>query len=87
MRAVCQAAQLNPRYFYESFEDLDGLVVADHPSDPSSSKAASSSRTRRAALRSSAGIPAQPARAAVVGNARYHIEVRVTVRELSLIHI
>jgi AcrR family transcriptional regulator len=28
VRAVCQAAQLNPRYFYESFEDLDGLVVA-----------------------------------------------------------
>ena len=28
VRAVCQAARLNPRYFYESFEDLDGLVVA-----------------------------------------------------------
>ena len=28
VRAVCQAAQLNPRYFYESFDDLDGLVVA-----------------------------------------------------------
>ena len=25
---VCQAAQLNPRYFYESFEDLDRLLVA-----------------------------------------------------------
>ena len=28
VRAVCQAARLNPRYFYESFEDLDGLIVA-----------------------------------------------------------
>ena len=28
MRAVCQAARLNPRYFYESFDDLDALVVA-----------------------------------------------------------
>jgi AcrR family transcriptional regulator len=28
VRGVCQAARLNPRYFYESFEDLDALVVA-----------------------------------------------------------
>jgi AcrR family transcriptional regulator len=28
VRAVCHAARLNPRYFYESFEDLDELVVA-----------------------------------------------------------
>lgn len=28
VRAVCLAARLNPRYFYESFEDLDALVVA-----------------------------------------------------------
>jgi AcrR family transcriptional regulator len=28
VRAVCSVARLNPRYFYESFEDLDGLVVA-----------------------------------------------------------
>ena len=28
VRAVCQRARLNPRYFYESFEDLDALVVA-----------------------------------------------------------
>jgi AcrR family transcriptional regulator len=28
VRAVCHTAQLNPRYFYESFEDLDALVVA-----------------------------------------------------------
>jgi AcrR family transcriptional regulator len=28
VRAVCQTAALNPRYFYESFEDLDALVVA-----------------------------------------------------------
>ena len=28
VRAVCHAAQLNPRYFYESFDDLDALVVA-----------------------------------------------------------
>jgi AcrR family transcriptional regulator len=28
VRAVCNAAQLNPRYFYESFDDLDSLVVA-----------------------------------------------------------
>jgi AcrR family transcriptional regulator len=28
VRAVCQAAQLNPRYFYESFEHLDALLVA-----------------------------------------------------------
>jgi AcrR family transcriptional regulator len=28
VRAVCQRARLNPRYFYESFGDLDALVVA-----------------------------------------------------------
>ena len=28
VRGVCQAAQLNPRYFYESFPDLDALFVA-----------------------------------------------------------
>jgi AcrR family transcriptional regulator len=28
VRAVCQGARLNPRYFYESFDDLDSLVVA-----------------------------------------------------------
>ncbi|MET1002148.1 MAG: TetR/AcrR family transcriptional regulator [Acidimicrobiia bacterium] len=28
VRAVCQRTRLNPRYFYESFEDLDALVVA-----------------------------------------------------------
>jgi AcrR family transcriptional regulator len=28
VRAVCQRAELNPRYFYESFADLDALVVA-----------------------------------------------------------
>lgn len=28
VRAVCAAARLNPRYFYESFPDLDALVVA-----------------------------------------------------------
>jgi AcrR family transcriptional regulator len=35
VRAVCQQAELNPRYFYESFPDLDALVVAvyDHVVD------------------------------------------------------
>lgn len=28
VRAVCERARLNPRYFYESFRDLDELVVA-----------------------------------------------------------
>jgi AcrR family transcriptional regulator len=28
VRAICQAARLNPRYFYESFDDLDALLVA-----------------------------------------------------------
>jgi AcrR family transcriptional regulator len=28
VRKVCEVARLNPRYFYESFEDLDALVVA-----------------------------------------------------------
>lgn len=28
VRSVCQAARLNPRYFYESFDDLDALIVA-----------------------------------------------------------
>lgn len=28
VRAVCAEARLNPRYFYESFEDLDSLIVA-----------------------------------------------------------
>lgn len=28
VRAVCRTAKLNPRYFYESFEDLDALLLA-----------------------------------------------------------
>ena len=32
MRAVCGRARLNPRYFYESFDDLDALVVAVYDS-------------------------------------------------------
>lgn len=28
VRGVCEAARLNPRYFYESFADLDELLVA-----------------------------------------------------------
>lgn len=28
VRAVCQRSRLNARYFYESFEDLDRLIVA-----------------------------------------------------------
>jgi AcrR family transcriptional regulator len=28
VRGVCHAARLNPRYFYESFDDLDALAVA-----------------------------------------------------------
>lgn len=28
MRAVVERAQLNPRYFYESFADLDELIIA-----------------------------------------------------------
>ena len=28
VRAVCQRARLNPRYFYESFADRDQVVVA-----------------------------------------------------------
>ncbi|WP_205698356.1 TetR/AcrR family transcriptional regulator [Conexibacter sp. SYSU D00693] len=28
VRAVCRRAQLTPRFFYESFEDLDALLVA-----------------------------------------------------------
>ena len=28
VRGVCEAARLNPRYFYESFDDLDALLVA-----------------------------------------------------------
>ncbi|HVX18216.1 MAG TPA: TetR family transcriptional regulator [Acidimicrobiales bacterium] len=32
VRGVCQRARLNPRYFYESFTDLDALLIAvyDH---------------------------------------------------------
>jgi len=30
VRGVCQTAQLNPRYFYESFDDLDALACALH---------------------------------------------------------
>ena len=32
VRAVCHKAELNPRYFYESFEDIDALLIAvyDH---------------------------------------------------------
>lgn len=32
VRAVCHQARLNPRYFYESFSDLDELVVAVYDS-------------------------------------------------------
>ena len=28
VRALCERAELNPRYFYESFDDLDALLVA-----------------------------------------------------------
>lgn len=28
VRAVCAKARLNPRYFYENFDDLDSLIVA-----------------------------------------------------------
>lgn len=28
VRGVCERARLNPRYFYESFTDLDALVIA-----------------------------------------------------------
>ena len=28
VRGVCETARLNPRYFYESFDDLDALLVA-----------------------------------------------------------
>jgi AcrR family transcriptional regulator len=28
VRAVCHEARLNPRYFYESFDDLDALLIA-----------------------------------------------------------
>ncbi|MEY2397464.1 MAG: hypothetical protein QOJ00_638 [Actinomycetota bacterium] len=28
VRGVCQKAELNPRYFYESFADIDALLVA-----------------------------------------------------------
>jgi len=28
VRGVCQQARLNPRYFYESFDDLDALLLA-----------------------------------------------------------
>ena len=28
VRGICHAAQLNPRYFYESFADLDALLLA-----------------------------------------------------------
>ncbi len=28
VRGVCHAARLNPRYFYESFDDIDALIVA-----------------------------------------------------------
>ena len=28
VRAVCQKAELNARYFYESFEDIDALLIA-----------------------------------------------------------
>jgi AcrR family transcriptional regulator len=28
VRGVCQSAQLTPRFFYESFEDLDALLIA-----------------------------------------------------------
>lgn len=32
VRAVCARARLNPRYFYESFDELDALVVAVYDS-------------------------------------------------------
>ena len=57
VRAVCAAARLNPRYFYESFDDLDALVVAVYDRlvgelrEQVESAVAAAGDDRRAALR------------------------------------
>ena len=66
VRAVCQAAQLNPRYFYESFEDLDALLVAVYDD-----VVAELGATAVAAVDAAGGEPAAEIRAGIAAVVRY----------------
>ena len=66
VRAVCQAAQLNPRYFYESFEDLDALLVAVYDRVVDELGA-----TAIAAVDAARGEPAEEIRAGIGAVVRY----------------
>ena len=46
VRAVCARARLNPRYFYESFDELDSLLVAVYDSVVDQLRAAVRDRVR-----------------------------------------
>ena len=75
VRGICQTAQLNPRYFYESFEDLDQLACALHDRLLDELRAAVEAAV--------AGVPADPAaqtRAVVDATARFVDEDRRRAR-------
>jgi AcrR family transcriptional regulator len=63
---VCQHAQLNPRYFYESFLDLDALLVAVY--DRTVDELAAKIMT---AMGATDGDPRQQARAAIRATVRF----------------
>jgi AcrR family transcriptional regulator len=77
VRAVCQGARLNPRYFYESFDDLDALVVAVYDRLIDQLRAAVA-----VAVDGAADTPAAQMRAAVETTVRFVDEDRRRARVL-----
>jgi AcrR family transcriptional regulator len=71
VRGVCQAAQLNPRYFYESFDDLDTLFVAVYDR-----VVEQLSEAMTAAVDRSDADPAAQTRAAIAATVRFVDEDR-----------
>ena len=75
VRGVCQTAQLNPRYFYESFDDLDQLACALHDRLLDELRAAV-----EAAVSAAPADPASQTRAVVDATARFVDEDRRRAR-------
>lgn len=71
VRAVCQKAQLNPRYFYESFQDLDALLIAVYERTVGEMTSG-----MLAALESAGDDPAEQTRAAIDAIVRFVDEDR-----------
>lgn len=71
VRAVCAQARLNPRYFYESFDELDALIVATFDSIMSDLQARVTGRVAEAGDDVDAAV-----RAAVTGVVEYVAEDR-----------